>query len=169
MSGVQQVTRDLCRTTMKKLPPFGALAMTNPFLFGAATGFPMWALTRVVATPLQNRHRKGASPYDGFAESVTKDLAYPAIRNGLGEYVGALVLPKILPGLPNFATQRFVEAVASGIVGGGSYILAWPYKTALAGQKLDDALKLAVKQTPRAAIKRATYTLARPKWAALLQ
>jgi hypothetical protein len=82
--------------------------------------------------------------------------------------VGAEILPKVLPTLPNFATQRFVEAAVSGLVGGGSYILAWPYKSTLTGQALPDAVKLAIKNTPKVAIKKATYTLARPRIAALL-
>jgi hypothetical protein len=169
LSGVQQVAKDWSKATLKKSATFAALATSNPFLFGASTGLPMWALTRVVGTPLQNSRKKNVAPYDGFAKSVTDDLAYHTIKNGIDEYVTVNILSKLLPTLPNFATQKFVEAATSGIVGGGTYVLAWPYKSVLAGQKIDDAVKLAIKQTPKVAIKKATYTLARPKWGALIQ
>jgi hypothetical protein len=54
LSRIQQVAKDWSKATLKKAPTFPALATSNPFLFGAATGLPMWALTRVVGTPLQN-------------------------------------------------------------------------------------------------------------------
>jgi hypothetical protein len=169
LSGVQQVAKDWSKATLKKCSTFSVLATSNPFLFGAATGLPMWALTRAVGTPLQNSRKKNVAPYAGFTKSVVDDLGYHTIKNGLDEYASVVVLSKLLPTLPNFATQKFVEAAVSGIVGGGTYVLAWPYKSVLAGQKLDDAVKLAIKQTPKIAIKKATYTLARPKWASLIQ
>jgi hypothetical protein len=167
LSGVQQVAKDYSKATLKKCPTFAKLSTTNPFLFGAATGLPMWGLTRLVGTPLQNS-RKGAPPFSGLSKSILDDVGYHTIKNGLDELVTVSVLSKLLPTLPNFATQKIVEAATSGLVGGACYVLAWPYKTTLTGQKLPDAVNLAIKNTPKIAIKKATFTLARPKIAGLL-
>jgi hypothetical protein len=168
LSGVQQVAKDFSKNTLKKSPTFAALSTKNPFLFGAATGLPMWGLTRLVGTPLQNSRKKNVSPYAGFAKSVADDVGYHTIKNGLDELVTVCVLSKYLPTLPNFATQKFVEAAVSGIVGGSCYVLAWPYKSTLTGQALPEAVRLAIRSTPKVAIKKATYTLARPRIAKLL-
>jgi hypothetical protein len=168
ISGVQQVAKDWSKATLKKSPTFNELSIKNPLVFGAATGFPMWAITRLVATPLQNSRKSNASPFGGLVKSIKDDVGYHTIKNGIDEYVSLKVLPKVLPTLPNFATQKIVEAAVSGLVGGSCYVLAWPYKSALTGQSLSDAIALGVKNTPKVSIKKITYTLARPHFAKLI-
>ena len=91
------------------------------------------------------------------------------MKNGIDEYFAAKVFPKVLPKLPNFATQKIVEASLAGLVGGSSYVLSWPYKGALTGQSISEATKLMLKNTPKVSIKKLTYTLVRPQFANLIQ
>jgi hypothetical protein len=168
LSGVQQVAKDLSKNALKKSPTFAKLSTSNPFLFGALTGLPMWGLTRIVGVPLQNARKKDVPLYTGLRKSILDDVGYHTIKNGLDELVTVSYLSKLLPTLPNFGTQRLVEALASGVVGGATYVLAWPYKTTLPGQRLPDAVKLAVKNAPKVAIKKATYSLARPRYVKVL-
>jgi hypothetical protein len=169
ISGVQQVAKDWSKAQLKLSPCLNELSTKNPLVFGAMTGFPMWAITRLVATPLQNSRKQNASPYDGFVKSVADELAYHTIKNGIDEYVSVKVFPKLLPKCGGWGTQRVVESLVAGAVGGATYVLAWPYKYALTGQSLDDALKQLVKTSPKVSIKKATYTLARPQFVKLLQ
>jgi hypothetical protein len=168
LSGVQQIAKDFSKATLKRSPTFAKLSTEHPFLFGAATGLPMWGLTRIVGTPLQNSRKKDVPLYSGLTKSVVDDVGYHTIKNGLDELVSVACLSKLIPTLPNFATQRLVEALASGAVGSATYVLAWPYKTAVAGQALPDAVALAIKNAPKIAIKKATYSIARPSYAKLL-
>jgi hypothetical protein len=168
LSGVQQIAKDFSKATLKKCSHFNELSSKNPFLFGAATGLPMWVLTRLVGAPLQNSRKPNTAPYAGFVKSVTDEVAYHTVKNGLDEYITVKVLPKVLAGLPNFATQKIVEASVSGVIAGSCYLLSWPVKTALTGQAVGEAVTAGLKMTPKAAIKKLTYTLARPHFVALI-
>lgn len=169
ISGTQQVAKDFVKETMKKNEKLARLSCTNPLAFGALTGLPMWALTRIVATPLENRHDSKKKPFTGFASSVLNDAAYYSVKNGLDEYCSARVFPVLLPKLGHFATQRFVEASIAGAVAGGAYVLSWPVKSALTGQTALTAFYACTKTIPKAAIKKATFTLAKPRFVALLK
>ena len=170
ISGVQQAAKDFTKNTFRRYPFMTKLSVENPLIFGAATGIPMWALTRIFATPLQNSRKKDVKePFKGLWKSITVDAGYYTIKNGLDEYFASNVFPKILPKCPNFATQKIVEAALAGLVGGSSYVFAWPYKCTLTGQKLSEAAKLMVKNTPKVSIKKITYTLVKPKFSNLLK
>jgi hypothetical protein len=169
ISGVQQVAKDWSKAQLKTNPCLNELSTKNPLVFGALTGLPMWTITRLVANPLQNSRKKNSGPWDGFTSSIANELAYHTIKNGIDEYVTVKVFPKLLPQVGGWGSQRVVESLIAGVVGGATYVLAWPYKSALTGQSLDDALKLVVKMTPKISIKKATYTLAKPQFVKLLQ
>ena len=169
ISGTQQAAEDFVKVQMKKYPRLNELSLKNPLLFGACTGLPMWALTQIVATPLQNRHDSKKGPYTGYFRNVATDVAYHTIKNGLDEYFNARVFPVLLPKAGEFATQKIVEASITGLVAGGSYVFSWPFRSVLAGQSALDAFHKCAKTIPRAAIKKATYTLARPKFVALIK
>ncbi|KAH0788431.1 hypothetical protein GPJ56_007659 [Histomonas meleagridis] len=163
ITGVQQVSKDISKTILRKSPYFAELSVKNPLLFGAATGLPMWTLTRLVATPLQNSRKKEKKPFDGLFTSIVNDVGYHTVKNGLDEYFGARVYPKILPKIPCFAFQKLTEATIAGAIGGVSYILAFPYKGPVAGQSFSEAVKLMIGMAPKTGIKKLTCTLARPK------
>ncbi|KAH0791685.1 hypothetical protein GPJ56_004371 [Histomonas meleagridis] len=170
ISGVQQVAKDFSKNTLKKSPYLYNLSVKNPFIFGAMTGLPMWALTRLVATPLQNSRKTDVKqPFDGLFKSIINDVGYHTVKNGIDEYFAAKVFPKVLPQLPNFATQKLVEASLAGLVGGASYVISWPYKGVLTGQNISEAAKLMLKNTPKVAVKKLTYTLVRPQFANLIK
>lgn len=169
ISGTQQIAKEFSKNCLKSNEKFMMMTKGKPFLFGAATGIPMWALTRVVATPLQNRHDRKKGPFTGFARSVVNEAAYYTIKNGLDEYCGAKILPELLPKVDCFATKKLVESSVSGLVAGGSYLLACPVKSMLTGSSFLDAYNQFVKAVPKAAVKKATYSLTRPKLVALLK
>lgn len=169
VSGVQQVAKDFTKNTLKCSPFMAKLSTENPLLFGAATGLPMWALTRLFATPLQNsRAKDNKEPFQGLWKSISADAGYYTVKNGLDEYFAAKVFPKVLPKCPNFATQKLVEAALAGAVGGSSYVLAWPYKGTLTGQRISEAVKQMVRSAPKVSVKKLTYTLVKPKITELL-
>lgn len=169
ISGVQQIAKQFSKETLKRNASMANLAVKNPLIFGACTGLPMWALTKFVSVPLANSRKQGKKPFDGYKSAVVNDVAYHTIKNGIDEFCAARVFPKVLPKCPNFATAKVVEAAIAGAVGGGCYVLAWPYKTALTGQTLPQAVALMNKNIPKVAIKKATYTLARPQYVKLLK
>lgn len=169
ISGVQQVAKDLSKAQLKKCTAFAKLARENPFLFGASTGLPMWFITRVFATPLQNSRKDNAKPFDGFGSSVVNDVTYHTIKNGIDEYCAANVFPYVLPRLDSCVTKKFVEGSIAGLVGGGCYVLAQPVKSKLTGQTLPEAFDLCVKSIPKVGLKKITYGLARPQIVKLLQ
>ncbi|OHS95218.1 hypothetical protein TRFO_02181 [Tritrichomonas foetus] len=169
ISGIQQVCKDYSKNTMKQTATFAKLSKENPLVFGACTGFPMWALTRVFATPIQNSRKKDAKPYDNFVSSIFNDVGYHTCKNGIDEYFNQRVFPKLLPQLPNFPAQKAVEAAIAGAIGAGCYVIAWPYKTALTGQTFGQAVQLMNKNFPKVALKKLTYTLVRPEYGKLLK
>ncbi|OHS98922.1 hypothetical protein TRFO_34717 [Tritrichomonas foetus] len=168
ISGVQQVAKDYSKALLKSNSKFREFSSTNPFIFGAATGLPMWAITRAFATPLQNVYKKDTPLYQNYARSVAEDVTYHTIKNGLDEVVAAYVFPIVLPKFENPALKKLVEGSIAGIVGGSTYVLAWPAKTVLTGQSLAAAAKLGVKNTPKVAIKKIVYGLARPEFVKLI-
>nr|AGM32183.1 hypothetical protein [Coptotermes formosanus] len=169
ISGWQQVSKDLSKNLLKTIPALEKLSISNPFIFGATTGFPMWFLTRLVATPLQNSRKKGVNPFEGFSTSVVNDTPYHTLKNGLDEFCSVKINPVLLPKVNNYVTKRFVEGVISGSVAGGTYILTWPAKTLITGQKIDDAWKLLITQTPKAFSKKISYQVTRPTLLDLLK
>lgn len=170
ISGIQQVAKDFSKNTLKKNPTFLHLSKTNPLIFGASTGLPMWFLTRIFATPIQNGRKEGQkSPYAGFWSSVAADAGYHTCKNGIDEYFNQRVFPKLLPRLPNFASQKAVESTIAGMIGAGCYVISWPYKTVVAGQSFDQAVKLMNRNFPKVVIKKITYTLARPQYGKLIE
>ncbi|KAH0788612.1 hypothetical protein GPJ56_007294 [Histomonas meleagridis] len=168
ISGSQQVAKDFVKAALKKNPKMLTLSKSNPFLFGAATGIPMWALTRIVATPLQNRHNSKAKPYDGFMKSILNDAAYHTIKNGLDEYCAAKIFPCILPKVDSMIVRKLVEGSIAGVIGGGSYVLAFPFKSILTGQNISEAYSQFINNTPKVAIKKIAYTTVHPKYVQLL-
>ena len=168
LSGVQQVAKDWSKATLKRNSAFAKLSLSNPLIFGACTGLPMWAITKFVGVPLTNCRNKDKKPFEGLTTAILNDVGYHTIKNGLDEFCAVKIFPVLLPKCPNFVTAKAVEATIAGIVGGSCYVLAWPYKTALTGQSFPQAVQLMLKNTPKVAIKKATYTLARPKFVKLV-
>ena len=162
ISGVQQVAKELSKNTIKLFPQGKELAKKHSFLFGAATGIPMWAITRFIGTPIQNLRNKEKDPYKDLWSSIINDSAYHTIKNGLDQVCADKVFPQLLPKIPNPILKRGAEGTIAAIVGSGCYILAWPIKSQLTGQKITDAAKLAHKMFPKVFVKKVTYGLARP-------
>jgi len=169
ISGAQMVAKDASKDILKKMSVFSKMSTENPLLFGAATGLPMWALTRIVGSPLQNSHKKDAKPFDGYCKSVKDDFAYHTVKNALDEYCGVNIFPTVLPKLDGILTKRIVEGTIAGIVGAGSHILAFPVKSRLAGQTLPMAFSACEKTFMKVAVKKVTYSIARPRALKLLQ
>ena len=169
ISGVQQSAKDASKDIVRQSASVRRLQRSNPFLFGAVYSFPMWGLTRLFATPLQNSRKGAKDPFDGLASSFFNEIGYHVCKNGLDEVVAVKVFPQLLPQLPNFATQKAVEACVAGVVGAGCYVLSWPYKTALTGQSLAEAVKASTRNFPKIAVKKLTYTLVRPEFGKLLK
>lgn len=164
ISGTQQVAKELSKELLKKHTTLNRLARENPFLFGTCTGLPMWVMTRIVASPIQNAHKfKPKAPYEGFEDSIIQDVTYHTIKNGIDEYAAANIFPYVLPKIDTFVTKKFVEGSIAGAIGGACYVFAWPAKTLITGQSLPTAFDLCVKNAPKVAIKKIAYTLARPK------
>lgn len=162
-SGVQQISKDFTKSALKRTKLFNNLSQTNPLLFGAATGVPMLILTRCFATPLENLRKNKKCSFDGFEHSIIKDAAYHSIKNGLDQYFEAIVYPKVLPRFNSFMTKKLVEASCAGMIGGASYVLAWPYKTLIDRQRIDEAFKLMARMIPKVGIKKITYSLTKPE------
>ena len=162
ISGVQQVAKELSKNTIKILPGGARLARANPFLFGACTGFPMWALTRLFATPLQNLRKKDAKTWDGLRQTVVAETPYHTIKNGLDQVSSDVIFPALIPRVRGFWLKRCVEGTVSAIVGAGTYVLAWPIKQQLTGQKLPEAVQLCKKNFPKVFVKKISYTVIRP-------
>lgn len=162
ISGVQQVAKELSKNTIKLLPGGATLAKVNPFLFGATTGFPMWALTRLFATPLQNYRKKDAKTWDGLKQTIIADTPYHTIKNGLDQVSSDIVFPAVIPKINCFWGKRCVEGVVSAIVGAGTYVLSWPIKQQLTGQALPEAVQLCKKNFPKVFVKKISYTVIRP-------
>lgn len=167
ISGIQQVAKEFSKNSIKVLPNGAMFAKEHPFLFGASTGFPMWALTRLFATPLQNA-RKGSPDMKGFGTSVKNDVAYHTIKNGLDEVCAQKIFPVVIPKINNFWGKRCVEGLVSATVGAGTYVLAWPVKSRLTGQKLPAAWDLCKKNFGKVFVKKVSYTLARPEFVKLV-
>ena len=169
ISGIQQVAKDFSKNTLRKNQTMSNLNKTNPFLFGASTGLPMWLITRFFATPIQNcRKKEPTSPYAGFVRSVVNDAAYHTCKNGIDEYFAQRVFPKLLPQFPNYVVQKSVESLVAGVIGSSCYLISWPYKTVIAGQPLKEAIKLANRNYPKIVVKKFTYTFAKPQWDKLI-
>ena len=169
ISGVQQAAKDASKNALKKNPFFLKLSKENPLLFGACTGLPMWAITRFVATPLQNSRKSNTAPFDGFASSVVNDVTYHTFKNGLDEFCVAKVFPQILPNLSSQPAKLAVQGAVAAAAGGSCYVFAWPVKSLLTGQSLNAAIKQCFKATPKVGIKKITYTVARPKLGKLIE
>lgn len=169
ISGVQQVAKELSKNTIKLLPNGIQFAKNHSFLFGAATGLPMWALTRLFATPVQNQRKGEPQPFKGLGKSIVNDVAYHTFKNGLDQVCIDKVFPAVLPKVGNFWAKKGVEGTIAAIVGSGCYILAWPIKSQLTGQKIGDAAKLAKKMFPKVFVKKVTYGLSRPYFVKMVQ
>lgn len=169
ISGVQQVAKEFSKKVLRLCPYMSNLATTNPFLFGAASGAPMWFLTRAVATPLTNMRKKDPKPFDGFGKSFVNDVAYHTIKNGIDEYCAVRVFPEILPKISSPITRRLVEGAIAGTVGAGSYTLAWPYKQIVAGQTVDKAWELTIRSFPKVMTKKISFVLSKPQFLRLLK
>ena len=162
ISGVQQFAKEISKNTIKLFPQGQALAKRNPFLFGAATGIPMWAITRFFGTPLQNSRKRENEPFKGMWTSIYSDAPYHVIKNGLDQVCADIIFPQVLPKIGSFAGQRAVEGAIAAIVGSGTYLLAWPIKRQLTGQNIHEALKLTQKMFPKVYVKKISYVLSRP-------
>ncbi|OHT10598.1 hypothetical protein TRFO_19999 [Tritrichomonas foetus] len=55
VSGVQKVAKDLSGELIKRTRFYPKM---TPFMFGAATGVPMWAIAKVFSVPIQNNRRR---------------------------------------------------------------------------------------------------------------
>ena len=162
ISGVQQVAKELSKNTIKLFPAGKSLAAKNPFVFGALTGFPMWALTRLFGTPLQNLRKKDAKTWDGLKSTIVADTPYHTIKNGLDQVSADIIFPAIIPKVNGFWAKRAVEGTISAIVGAGTYVLAWPIKQQITGQSLPQAFQLCKKNFPKVFVKKVSYTVIRP-------
>jgi hypothetical protein len=109
VSGWQQVSKDLAKSTLKTFPFFEKLSFSNPFLFGAATGLPMWFLTKLFATPLQNSRNKVSQAYTGFVSSVINDFAYHSVKNGLDEYSSTKIDSFLFPKVEGHVTKSLIK------------------------------------------------------------
>ncbi|EAX97004.1 hypothetical protein TVAG_440200 [Trichomonas vaginalis G3] len=162
ISGVQQVAKELSKNTILLVPGAAAWAKKHPFLFGASTGVPMWALTRLFGTPLQNSRKKGVKPFQGYKDSFLDQAVYHTVKNGLDQVSADVINPMIVPKVNGFWPKRAVEGVVSGIVGAGCYVLTWPYKLWLSKQTLPQAVALCNKNFSKVFIKKVSYTVVRP-------
>ena len=162
VSGIQQVAKEFSKNTINLFPQGRELAKRNPFLFGAATGIPMWAITRFFATPLQNSRNRENEPYKGLWKSIYSDAPYHTIKNGLDQVCADVIFPQLLPRIPNPIGKRVAEGTVAAIVGSGCYLLAWPIKSPLTGQKIGEAAKLAQQMFPKVFVKKVSYVLSRP-------
>lgn len=169
ISGVQQVAKDLSKNVLKRNPFFLKLSKENPLLFGACTGLPMWALTRLVAEPIQNSRNNDFKPFKTLKKTIMNDVTYHTIKNALDEYCNLRVVPAILPNLSSTAAKLAVQGAISGAVGGSAYVLAWPVKSRLTKQTLAEAVNACIKGAPKVGLKKITYTVARPKIGALIE
>lgn len=169
ISGVQQVAKELSKNTIKLLPGGLKLAKEHPFIFGALTGFPMWSLTRIFATPLQNSRKNNAKTWDGLKQTIIADTPYHTIKNGLDQCSSDIIFPAVIPKINNFWGKRAVEGTVSAIVGAGTYVLAWPIKHQLTGQSIQQAAVACKKAFPKVFVKKVSYTLVRPYLVKALQ
>ena len=168
-SGTQQVAKEISKNTLKLSPYMVDLLKTDPFLFGASTGLPMWFLTRLVANPVQNARAGEPKPFKGFSESVINETPYYVIKNGLDEFCAAKIFSTVVPKISNFWGKRCFVGLVSGLVGGGCYVLTWPAKTCLNGIKFNTAFEQFLYATPKVFVKKITYTVARPHIGSLIQ
>jgi len=168
-SGVQQVAKEVSKNTLKQIPTMVTTLKENPFLFGAATGLPMWAITRVFANPVQNARKGENQPFKGFVKSVVDDTAYYTVKNGLDEFCSAKIFPEFVPKIQGFWQKRAFEGLVSAIVGAGCYTLTWPIKSVIAGQRFPEALTQTAYAFPKVFVKKISYTVSRPYFVKLIQ
>lgn len=167
VSGFQQVSKEITKNTIKLMPGGAEFAKKHPFIFGASTGFPMWAMTRMLATPLNNG-RKGKADMTGYWTSVRNEMFYHTIKNGLDEWSGVWITPALVGTTNNFWAQRCIEGCISAAVASGTYYLHHPIKKIFTDQKLEEVHKIAGRSIPKVWVKKVSYTLARPKAALLI-
>jgi hypothetical protein len=77
--------------------------------------------------------------------------------------------PLVLPKIGGPVTRRFVEGAISGAVGGGCYVLAWPYKKLISNQRVVKAYKQCIDMTPKVFLKKVSYAASRPHLVRLLK
>ena len=169
ISGVKQVTKDFSSSFLKRNPRMRNMSITNPFVFGAATGLPMWAMTCLFTTPLQNYYRNEQKPYKGYLKNFANEIGYHTLKNGLDEFCAAKVIPRLAADISDPFAVNLVEGAFAGIIGGSAFILAWPSKTVLTGQPLLEALRLSAKNAPNIGLKKIVYNVLKPQFAKYIE
>ena len=163
ISGAQMVAKDFSKDLLKKFGLFNKMSTESPLFFGAATGLPMWFLTRLFGAPLNNSHKKDAQPFDGFCDSVIADTPYHTFKNAIDEFCLVKVFPYVLPRVDGILTKRIVEGTIAGAVGAGCHVLSFPIKMRLTGAELHTAFTACEKSFLKIGVKKVTYSLARPR------
>lgn len=168
-SAIQQVAKDFTKNELKRHSYFLKLSKDHPFLFGAATGLPMWALTKLVTVPMNHIRHDDTKVFYGIQKPIREEMMYHTIKNGLDELCISKVFPSILPHLDSPVTRKLVEGSIAGFVGGFSHIFSWPYKHSITKQTLPAAYDATLKAIPKVATKKIVYTLSRPQICKLIQ
>ena len=167
IAGTEELSKKFVKTLMRRNRRLDALAQTNPFAFGALSGLPVWALTCFVATPLRNRHDRKKRPYTGYAGNVVRDAAYFVFKNGFSEYCDVQVLPRVLPKVDGFATQKLVAAAVAGLSAGAARLASWPVKSVITGESALEGWYACTRAVENVTIKKATLLFVKPKLLAL--
>ena len=162
-SGIQQIAKDFTKNELKRHQYFAKLSKEHPFLFGACTGLPMWALTQLFVVPLKHIRRDDQKVFRGLEKSIRDDFVYHTFKNGLDELCIAKVFPFVLPNLSSSVTRKLVEGSVAGFVGGISHLLSWPYKYKVAKQTIPAAYDATLKAIPKVGVKKIVYSLAKPE------
>ena len=171
ITGVQKVAKDFSEDLIRKSQIYNKM---TPFMYGAATGLPMWAITKSVSVPINNlrkvnkdRESRKEFIFKDYFKELTDDLMYQSVSNGISQHFASVVFPNF--SFPSIFAKKMTEAITAGCISASCFLLRWPTKTVLTGQSLMASSNIgSSKLVPKVTLKKLIYSYAKPQFVKMI-